>query len=308
MARRLPLVLVGDAGRWAHELPGVTVTGQIADEELAALYTGAHALVLPADDEGFGLPAVEALACGTPVVASDLPSLRDALGERATFVSVDDLPGLVAAAEGAQPARPGAAGVDAGPTLPAPPGWSTRGPPASPPSARRQRVCAASGEASQKSSSLVAPESSSFWETAHSSTGWSPSLRCERGVRGATRTADPGRDGVDVVAAAHRQRAAGDEVDLLLAVVEVAGALLEVRVRRHADQRQCDLLAAEGVGQGPELPRHVGARVEVGHLVGGDDRVVAHRRILPRLLSPRSLRRSGRRASGPGTRSPRRRG
>ncbi len=112
VARRLPLVLVGDAGRWAHELPGVTVTGQIADEELAALYTGAHALVLPANDEGFGLSAVEALACGTPVVASDLPSLRDSLGERATFVSVDDLPGLVAAAEGAS--RP----------VPAPSAWS----------------------------------------------------------------------------------------------------------------------------------------------------------------------------------------
>ena len=54
-------------------------------------------------------------------------------------------------------------------------------------------------------------------------------------------------DLADLVAEAHRQRPARDEVELLDLVVVVAGALLEVRVRRHADQRHRELLAAERV-------------------------------------------------------------
>jgi alpha-1,3-rhamnosyl/mannosyltransferase len=105
--RRMPLVLVGAVGRWARELPDVTLTGALPDDELAAIYTGAHALVFPSDDEGFGLPPVEALACGTPVAASDLPALREVLEGRAILRSVDDLDGLVAAAEAAcRPAPP----------------------------------------------------------------------------------------------------------------------------------------------------------------------------------------------------------
>jgi glycosyltransferase involved in cell wall biosynthesis len=110
--RNMPLVLVGPSGRWARELPGVTLTGVVSDDELAAIYTAAHALVFPSNDEGFGLPPVEALACGTPVVASDIPALREVLGGRATLCAVDDLAGLIAAAESAR--RP----------APAPPSWS----------------------------------------------------------------------------------------------------------------------------------------------------------------------------------------
>jgi glycosyltransferase involved in cell wall biosynthesis len=105
--RRMPLVLVGNPGRWALELPGVTLTGHVSDDDLAAIYTGAHALTFPSDDEGFGLPTVEALACGTPVAACDVPALREVLGDRATFVARDDLAGLIAAAEAARrPAPP----------------------------------------------------------------------------------------------------------------------------------------------------------------------------------------------------------
>jgi glycosyltransferase involved in cell wall biosynthesis len=105
--RELPLVLAGPTGPWARELPDVKLTGQVADDDLAALYSGAHALVLPSDHEGFGLPAVEALACGTPVVACEVPALREVLGERATFVPPGDMSALIVAAERAtRPAPP----------------------------------------------------------------------------------------------------------------------------------------------------------------------------------------------------------
>jgi glycosyltransferase involved in cell wall biosynthesis len=110
--RDLPLVLVGPTRRWAHELPGVILTGHVADEELAAIYSGAQALVLASEDEGFGMPAVEALACGTPVVACELPALRELLQDRVTFVAPGDLVALVQAAQRAT--RP----------VPGPPSWS----------------------------------------------------------------------------------------------------------------------------------------------------------------------------------------
>ena len=110
--RSMPLVLVGPTAQWAHELRGVKLTGAVSDDELAAIYTGAHALVFPSDDEGFGLPPVEALACGTPVAACDVPALREVLHGRATLSAVDDLDGLIAAAESAE--RP----------APPPPAWT----------------------------------------------------------------------------------------------------------------------------------------------------------------------------------------
>lgn len=110
--RELPLVLVGAAGRWAHELPGVILTGQVSDEDLGAIYSGAHALMISSEHEGFGLPAVEALACGTPVAAADGPALREVLGDRAAFVTPGDMRALIEAAQRAT--RP----------APAPPAWS----------------------------------------------------------------------------------------------------------------------------------------------------------------------------------------
>jgi len=110
--RTMPLVLVGPTARWAYELPDVTLTGALCDDELAAIYSGAHALVFPSDGEGFGLAPVEALACGTPVAACDVPAIREVLEGRAILRSVNDLEGLLAAAESAR--RP----------APPPPSWT----------------------------------------------------------------------------------------------------------------------------------------------------------------------------------------
>jgi glycosyltransferase involved in cell wall biosynthesis len=59
-------------------------------DDLARLYRGARAVLLPSDSEGFGLPVIEALACGAAVVASDLPTLREAGGGAARHVGVGD--------------------------------------------------------------------------------------------------------------------------------------------------------------------------------------------------------------------------
>jgi glycosyltransferase involved in cell wall biosynthesis len=75
--------------------------------ELARLYRGARVVLMPSDNEGFGLPVIEALACGVPVVASDLPTLREAGGGVARHVRVGDIHGFVqatlAAMEGHDP-------------------------------------------------------------------------------------------------------------------------------------------------------------------------------------------------------------
>ncbi len=60
--------------------------GYVADDDLPPLYRGAAALVYPSLFEGFGMPVVEAMACGTPVVASSHPSLDEACGDAAIRV------------------------------------------------------------------------------------------------------------------------------------------------------------------------------------------------------------------------------
>ncbi|HEU0250061.1 MAG TPA: glycosyltransferase, partial [Solirubrobacteraceae bacterium] len=110
--RELPLVLVGPTRPWAHELQDVILTDEVGDDELAAIYSGAHALVLASEDEGFGLPAVEALACGTPVAACEVPALREVFGDRAEFVEPGDMRALIETAQRA--VRP----------APEPPRWS----------------------------------------------------------------------------------------------------------------------------------------------------------------------------------------
>ena len=63
--------------------------GYVDKDELAGLYRGAAALVLPSRYEGFGLPVLEAMASGLPVVAADEPALREVAGDAAVYSDGD---------------------------------------------------------------------------------------------------------------------------------------------------------------------------------------------------------------------------
>jgi glycosyltransferase involved in cell wall biosynthesis len=71
-------------------LDRVSVLPTLDDRTLAAVYRRAAIVILPSEREGFGLPVVEALACGTPVVASDLPVLREVGGTAPEYRRVGD--------------------------------------------------------------------------------------------------------------------------------------------------------------------------------------------------------------------------
>ena len=73
------------------------LTGFVPDDELRHLLSGATALVLPSENEGFGLPAVEAAACGTPVIATTASPLPELLEGGGIFVAPRDDVSLIAA-------------------------------------------------------------------------------------------------------------------------------------------------------------------------------------------------------------------
>jgi glycosyltransferase involved in cell wall biosynthesis len=97
----LRLVVAGPPG-WGGrsvEGEGVNALGYVGDDELPALYRGAAAFVYPSLFEGFGIPVVEAMACGTPVVASSHPSLDEASGDAAVRVDPKDPEAIAAGIE-----------------------------------------------------------------------------------------------------------------------------------------------------------------------------------------------------------------
>lgn len=109
---RHPLVVVGGIGwpvegqqmerqrregPWELDVPGVRRLGAVPEDDLVALYAAAVAFAYPSLAEGFGLPVLEAMACGTPVVTSSRSALPEVAGDAAVLVDPEDV-GAIAAA------------------------------------------------------------------------------------------------------------------------------------------------------------------------------------------------------------------
>jgi glycosyltransferase involved in cell wall biosynthesis len=102
--RRHPELVLAVAGAPGWQGPslnreGVLALGYVEDNELAALYRGAEVFAYPSRFEGFGMPIVEAMACGTPVVASAHPSLDEASGKAAVRADPESAQALASGIE-----------------------------------------------------------------------------------------------------------------------------------------------------------------------------------------------------------------
>jgi glycosyltransferase involved in cell wall biosynthesis len=75
----------GDRVRW---------TGYVSDDDLGALYSACRAFIYPSIYEGFGLPPLEAMACGAPVISSSIPSITEVLADAALLVAPTDAEAL----------------------------------------------------------------------------------------------------------------------------------------------------------------------------------------------------------------------
>ncbi len=91
----VPVVLLAGKGAVAHELglhENVLDLEELPEDEMPVFYGAASALLLPSRYEGFGLPALEAMAAGCPVLSSDTSALPEVVGNAALKLSPDDAP------------------------------------------------------------------------------------------------------------------------------------------------------------------------------------------------------------------------
>jgi glycosyltransferase involved in cell wall biosynthesis len=104
----LELAVVGGEGWGEQPLldgPRIRRLGYVSDEELARLYRGAAVVAYPSRFEGFGIPVIEAMACGAPVVASSHESLDEACGDAAVRADPEDPAAFAAGIERARVER-----------------------------------------------------------------------------------------------------------------------------------------------------------------------------------------------------------
>jgi glycosyltransferase involved in cell wall biosynthesis len=101
------LRIVGDPGWGDVPVAGdhVRRLGFVPDEELASLYRGARCLAFPSIYEGFGIPAAEAMACGTPVVTTRASAMAEVVGEAGVLVDPYDAASIAAGIEEADRRR-----------------------------------------------------------------------------------------------------------------------------------------------------------------------------------------------------------
>jgi alpha-1,3-rhamnosyl/mannosyltransferase len=109
LRKRFPLVLVGMKGWHTSALEQqiaplvdageIRLLGYLPREDLATIIAGATTLIYPSIYEGFGLPPLEAMACGVPVIASNVSSLPEVVGDTGLMIDPQDVEGLASAIE-----------------------------------------------------------------------------------------------------------------------------------------------------------------------------------------------------------------